>query len=314
MIKHEQKISDAIEAIPALYGQPERKEKAIKAVKQVFSFWTNNINEIFLVDSSLDLETRIEKLREIIEKIGRLLCDYPHGMKWLKVKTAKGESDRSRKCTIKIFKGEQHPKGDPPETGESTFLAAASIIYFDAEDEGWLPAFVVREGLSKNKQNSKYRSQQYDRVPISAPSWPGKEEYLANLIALLPSRDKIEQELKERNARAEKQKIEIEARLSAQKVEREERKRLEAQKATEAKQKKDARLAKMEQIHNVDVARSHTIEIKENGYNRWKRCEEKFKNVSLYYSGQRVYIIEENGKETISTRANVRIVSNGGHS
>jgi len=62
----------------------------------------------------------------------------------------------------------------------------------------------------------------------------------------------------------------------------------------------------MEQVHNVNVTVSYT-RLSGGDFYRKKYDRE---NVSLYYAGKtRVYMVEEDGEETISTRPNVLITS-----
>ncbi|SHJ16210.1 hypothetical protein SAMN02745165_01656 [Malonomonas rubra DSM 5091] len=308
MTEIEQEIFEAIEALPAIYGKADRKEKAIAAARQVFENRLGRIQQIFSIDSPLDLDSRLEELNDIVEWIGFSLRKFPHTIKWLCVKVGKGPSEKSRRCSIEVYRGEPGPNPQyTPSIGKSTFITAASIIYSDAEGNAWLPEFVVKEGLEGVKQRAKYRSQQYVRVPVAAPTWPGKEEYLSRLTALLPSQEEIDKKQEKRKVQAEKKRKEDKARLAAQKLELEKKRKLEEQKAAEEKQKKDARRAKMEQVHSVNVTRSYSIQVKDGRYKRWQRCEEEFQDVSLFFSGQRVYIVEENGNETISTRQNVQI-------
>lgn len=251
MNEREQAIVSTIEEIPALYGKLDRQEEAVKSVRKLFA---DQVNNIFFVEFSADRATRVTKLENIAEKAGPLLCTRPHKMKWLRIKTGKGKTEKSRKCTIEVFKGEFHPDYEPPETGMVTFYAPASMIYEDAGGDAWLPEFFVIKKLAETKERSRYRFQQYDRIVNQDAFWPGKEEYLTALIALLPSQEEIDKTQEELSVRAAHQRKENEARFAAQRTEQEERKRVEEAKAAAAKKKKDTRRAKMEQVLDLRLA------------------------------------------------------------
>lgn len=262
----------------------------------------------------------IKFLEILVERIENVLKSEK--MTWLEVKATKGKTDKSKKCSMEIWKGFEPTAenishyGCHPEQGTSTFHAPTSMIYTKENGTSWLPTFFVRQKLSELSSRSSYKSGRYSRLPIQSDCWPQKQQYLDVLLSQLPTQDEVDQnnrekeqqdKIKEREDAIEREKQQKEYEISMKKKKAAKEKD-EAKKAA-AKAKKRA---KMEQLHNVNVVVSYSDQAVVDGYKKWVRNEYEVENVSLYFSGQRVYIVESDGEETISTRPNVTIKGEGG--
>ena len=235
------------------------------------------------------------------------------GNTYYNIKSGKGKTEKSRKITMRVQKGASspgYPDYIPPQAGATFFVPTSMILRSDGRE--YLPRFVVEEKLAELQSRSRYCSQAYERIPVVSPvPWPLKDEYLTGILAQMPSvsemlatiERKKEDARSEAVRRAEERKIEDHEWL----VRVEKERAAAAKKSRIAVEKKAHRRAKMEQMHNVDVAVWKYYKVKVGKYSRFQKDETRYKNVSLYFSGTRVYVVFSDGQEIISTRQNVDI-------
>jgi hypothetical protein len=229
------------------------------------------------------------------------------------IKSGKGKTEKSRKITMRVQKGAcspGYPDYIPPQADATFFVPTSMILRSDGKE--YLPRFVVEEKLAELPSRSRYYSQAYERIPVVSPvSWPLKGEYLVGVLAQLPPvsdmlaiiERKKEDARREAVLRAEERKKEDQERLARFEKERV----AAAKKARIAAEKKAQHRAKMDQMHNVDVTVWKSYKVKVGKYSRYQKDEIRYKNVSLYFSGTRVYVVFSDGQEIISTRQNVDI-------
>jgi hypothetical protein len=242
MNERDQKIVEAIENLPAIFGKNDQKKKAISIARSKIG---RGATKIFYAESCWTLAERESKLTTLIDEVKtELLGDYLDrlsnysGQAWFKVKAGKGKSEKSCRCKIDIFKGAPCSYTPSPEQGTSSFYAPVSMIYVDTDGQSWLPVFFVKQKLAELQERASYRVGRYERVAAQAAQWPGAGQYFDQLKKIFPSEKEIQSAIEEKK-------------IETAKLEAKEESDRQLQEELEEKRKKEAAAAVKREEKNL---------------------------------------------------------------
>lgn len=248
----------------------------------------------------------VEDLKEKFKGFCELVCRGGNAL--IPVSSAgKGSSGKSRKIKVAgVLHSTETADGFVSERREHTLTLPASLLV-EVDGQFYAPQWILKKTVHERVLNGKGWPSSF-----AGGMWPGREKLWGEIFA--PLAKDIEREIEElerqRAAQAELQKEEAARRQARQKLEEEaqikakEEKRREEEKAAIKKKK---RMDSLEKIQVESVEWDEWVKFKNDlGYKSHKKVTTSEENCTLYFSGQRVYILLEDGTEIIKARNNVR--------
>jgi len=263
--------------------------------------------------SSLDLHSptleALAALKENIvqraDEIEKDMCEKNGG--WLLVKVGKKESTggKSVQCSIPCLleNEEERRKEHDVERQEHncTFWAPKSQLHQEGR-EHYCPGWLVKKGLERTSERSNRRFGAR-RLPVPSQVWPRglKEAWIEAHLIQLPTEEEVAKLAQENERQRNKSKKEAERQAEEARLERERRDEEAKKEAARLQKRKEKRRAGMECRKNVTIV-----------WNEWRKQSGKFvaeeyeaEGVDLYFSGERVYVVFEDGEEIIKKKSNI---------
>ena len=261
-------------------------------------------------EALVELKGYIEARADEIEKEMR-----GKGAAWLPVRVSKRESNagRSVQCSIQVFYA--YSKGTRAEARQSVpqmdisehtaaFWAPKSRIHQEG-GEFYCPTWLVEKGLEKTRERSKHysRMDEAHRLPVHPQVWPRglKQRWVDAHLSQLPCEEEITRVALEKERQWAVACQESDRHWEEVRLEKERREE-EAKKEAARRQKlKEKRFESLESRKNVNVAWK---EWKKQG-GRFVAEEYEAEGVDLYFAGERVYIVFEDGEEIIKKKSSI---------
>ncbi|MFZ5501797.1 MAG: hypothetical protein ACOY58_07820 [Candidatus Micrarchaeota archaeon] len=275
---------------------PGGKEAAVN--KRLLSFWRyeNSAIRLWIGDFPSRL---VEGFREIIERIS---CG---GNGFIPVKVVgKGPTEKSKK--VKVAGVEYRHSETLVETREHTLTIPSSQIQ-EVEAQHYVPRWLLKKAIHK-------------RV-LKGKSWPDfigggvcifERELWNSVFAPVEEELKRQAEAQARQRKLlaeenEKRRVAMEAQREAEAPARAAAEEARSKKEEQRKVQKARHRAGLERVH-VDVVEWDEWIQKKNKFGSKTREKETYvgEDCTLYFSGQRVYIVFPDGEEIIKARQNVR--------
>ncbi|MDY0177499.1 MAG: hypothetical protein RBT25_11495 [Lentisphaeria bacterium] len=257
-----------------------------------------------------------EALRKYIigrgAEIEKEMCEKNAG--WFPVKVSQKESKTgaSVQCSIFcLFEDEEEIRkmhGGECRKHSCTFWAPKSQLHQEGRKH-YCPAWLVKNGLERTTERSSNRFK-VRRIPVPPQVWPCglKEAWIEAHLSQLPSEEEIARVAQEQERRWAEAKKEAERQAEEAHLEKERRKEEDRKEAARLQKLKEKRRAGMECKKNVKIEYKESVKKQVGRFERFVAEWYVAEDVDLYFSGQRVYIVFEDGQEIRKSRLNVRII------